>query len=101
MTARCLVTEAVIVDDAGRVIACLLPELPEDASTDVREGLVRRRLTALRGTCPCGATALMPNRAARRRAARSGVMARIVVEHVDDCPAVDRLLVPALGRWAT
>jgi hypothetical protein len=90
---------AVVDDDSGEVVAYLLPELPEDAPHDVLEGLARRRLTALDGRCPCGAVVEMPGRAARRRAARRGVPVRVVVEHENDCPAVDRVLGAALGRW--
>jgi len=91
MTAR----EFTVVADDDRVIGYVLPELPEGAPRDVLEGLTRRRLTALNGQCPCGATMTLPNRAERRRATRRGVAFRIRVEHELDCPAV------AAGRWSS
>jgi len=101
LTAHDLETEIAVVDDyTGLPIGYLLPEIPDDAPSAVREGLVRRRLTALEGRCPCGAGVAMPNRAARRRAVRSGVPARILVEHEADCAASDRMLSAAMGRWA-
>ena len=92
-------TAALVDDDDGELIGYLLPDVPEDAPHVVREGLVRRRLTALEGKCPCGALAVLPNREQRRHAARTRTSLRIVVEHEDGCPAADRVLEAALRRW--
>lgn len=77
-----------IVD--GERVAYVGPQLHETYPPLVLEGLVRRRLVATTGACPCGAHLAMPNRAARRAAARAGrVVMEVRVEHEDDCPAVD------------
>ena len=51
---------------------CRRVDVPDDAPEDVKEALGHRTLVANGGTCPCGAKAIPPNRAARRRAARRG-----------------------------
>ncbi len=100
MSALPITYTAALVDDAdGQLVGYVLPEIPEDAPHEVREGLVRRRLTALEGKCPCGALAVLPNREQRRRAARTRTSLRIAVMHEPDCPAVDRVLEAALARW--
>lgn len=80
------------VPDVGRV-AYVLPVVPEDAPASVREAIVRRRLAALEGRCPCGATVSLPNRRQRRRAARDGRTLTTTVEHEPDCSATDDRLV--------
>jgi hypothetical protein len=75
----------------GRGALFVLPVVSEADLARAREGIVRRRLVALSGTCPCGARLGMPNRAQRRAAACRGDRARIAyvaVEHEDDCPAI-------------
>lgn len=62
--------------------------LPEGVSAVVAEGLVRRRLAALTGTCPCGAAYSLPPRAVRRAAARRGEALTGAVLHEDDCAAI-------------
>lgn len=84
----------------GEKVAYVLTDPPEDAPPDVREGVARRNLTALGGACPCGAVLRLPNRAERRRAARSGQTVHVEVEHENDCPAVDANLIGAIGRWS-
>ena len=79
----------------GETYAFLLPHIPDDAPDAVREGLARRRITAVEGTCPCGARLVLPNRAARRAAKRAGQVLDVHVEHEDDCPAIT----DALQRW--
>jgi len=91
---------AALVDDAdGQLVGFVLPEIPEDAPHEVREGLARRRIAALEGRCPCGAVVVLPNREQRRRAARTRVSLRIVVEHEGGCPAIERELLEAIRRW--
>jgi len=100
MTALPFTFTAAMVDEAdGRLVGYLLPEIPDDAPHEVREGLARRRIAALEGRCPCGAVVVLPNREQRRRAARTRVSLRILVEHEDDCPAVERELLEAIRRW--
>ena len=41
----------------------------------------------------------LPNRAARRKAARTGTQIRMRVEHENDCPAIDKTLDAAIRRW--
>ncbi len=100
MTALPFAYTAAVVDDAdGQLVGYVLPSIPDDAPEDVREGLARRRISAVQGRCPCGAVVTMPNRQQRRHAARTRTSLRILVEHEDACPAVDRMLEAALGRW--
>jgi hypothetical protein len=47
-------------------------DIPDSAPDDLKEALARRSLVSAGGTCPCGARAIPPNRAARRRAERRG-----------------------------
>ena len=56
----------------GDTVAFVLPRIPDDAPEEIREGIARRRITAVEGTCPCGAGLTLPNHAARRKAARAG-----------------------------
>jgi acyl-CoA reductase-like NAD-dependent aldehyde dehydrogenase len=65
-------------------------EIPDTAPAAVKEGLARRAAVNAGGTCPCGARAILPNRAARRRAARTGQLLHITVSHEPDCPALLR-----------
>lgn len=58
------------------------PQIPDDASPLLKERIARRRLVAVTGRCPCGATLELP------ADLRPGF--RVVrVEHEDGCPAVD------------
>lgn len=80
-------------------IIMLMPAPPaDDAPTIVREGIVRRRLAAAKGRCPCGATAPMPNRSERRRAVRERRIIRVRVEHEPACAAVHPTVVAALAE---
>lgn len=83
----------------GRV-AYVLPVVTEELPPQLREAVVRRRLAALEGRCPCGATMTLPNRAERRRAARDGRQLSTTVEHETDCPASDdRIAALVGGNW--
>lgn len=84
----------------GERVGFLLPDVPDDAPEQVQEGLVRRRLTALDGQCPCGARMVLPPRAERRRAARTGQVVHVEIVHEQDCEAVDSNLTAALRRWS-
>jgi hypothetical protein len=83
----------------GDTVAFVLPRIPDDAPEEIREGIARRRITAVHGTCPCGGHLVLPNRAARRRAARTGTPTRMTVEHEEGCPAIDETLITAIRRW--
>ncbi len=84
------------VPGVGRV-AYVLPVVSEQLAPQLLEAVVCRRLAALEGRCPCGATVTLPNRAERRRAVREGRTLTTTVEHEPDCPASDDRLA-ALAR---
>jgi hypothetical protein len=63
-------------------------EIPDNAPADVKEGLARRAAVNAGGVCPCGARAVLPNRAARRRATRARKAIEVTVPHEPDCLAV-------------
>jgi hypothetical protein len=83
----------------GETVAFVLPRIPDDVPEEIREGIARRRITAIDGKCPCGGELVLPNRAARRKAARTSSLVRMRVEHEDDCPAIDKTLDAAIRRW--
>jgi hypothetical protein len=62
-------------------------DIPEDADPDLKEALARREIVSAGGTCPCGAKAIPPGRAARRRPARRGVDIAVEIWHKPECPA--------------
>lgn len=72
--------------------AYMLPTISESLPPAAREGLARRRITAIEGQCPCGAAFIVPNREQRRRAARRGDVLHVRVEHEDGCPAATDVL---------
>jgi len=84
------------VPGIGRV-AYVLPVASEELPPQLREAVLRRRLAALEGRCPCGATVTLPNRAERRRAARDGRQLSTTVEHEADCPASDDRIAALVG----
>jgi hypothetical protein len=91
-------TIAVVELGGVRALVPLL-DVPEDAPADVREGLARRNIVNAGGTCPCGATLTLPNRAARRRAVRAGTVLPAVAEHESSCPATTPNVIAAIRRW--
>jgi hypothetical protein len=70
-------------------IPVVVPEflIPDDAPEELKEALGRRTLVANGGVCACGAKAIPPDRAARRRAARRGDNIATEVFHRPECPA--------------
>jgi hypothetical protein len=70
----------------------VIPVVPDDAPYPVREGIARRRLVALHGECPCGATL-------SSQSLRQGAQA-VEVEHDGRCPAVTAKLRKAIRRWS-
>jgi hypothetical protein len=86
------VTTIAVVDLHGVRALVVLTDVPDDAPELVEEGITRRNLTNMGGTCPCGAVMPRPNRAARR----AGRVLPVHVIHEDDCPATDEAILAAL-----
>lgn len=59
------------------------PEIAEDAPPVVREGLARRRLTAVNGRCPCGAVIVHPR-------VFPVQVTTVAVWHEHGCPAASK-----------
>jgi hypothetical protein len=78
----------------------VLPVASDDMPSEIREGIVRRRLAVLHGHCPCVGRKDR-NRAARRPLARKRKLTVWGFEHADGCPAVDDDLVEAIRGWAS
>jgi hypothetical protein len=72
----------------GERALILETEIPDNAPADIKEGLSRRAIVNAGGTCPCGARAILPNRAARRRATRRRHANQVTVQHEPDCLAL-------------
>ncbi len=104
MTARAITSEQVIRDypDGNRVLY-IVPVIPEEAPPEIREGLARRRIATLDGTCPCGSSTIrltrQQRRARQRRMEKGGNLIRGVFEHATDCPAADHRIFPLLRAW--
>lgn len=80
----------------------VVPTVPEDAPPVVREGLARRRITTIKGVCPCGGSRPKLPRSVRRRLARAGQPAElhsVAVEHEHDCPAVAQETEAHMRGW--
>ncbi len=94
MSVRAIREEVLVADHPilQQRIAYVLPVIPEDAPAAIREGIARRRLTAMTGRCPCGASVDYGDRQARQ------VMVGNLV-HTASCPASDARLVKAIRRW--
>jgi hypothetical protein len=72
----------------GERVMILETEIPDNAPADLKEGLSRRAIVNGGGVCPCGARAILPNRAARRRATRARKAIEVTVPHEPDCLAL-------------
>lgn len=74
--------------------------VPEDAPPAVREGLVRRRIQAEEGVCPCDGLLIWrdehPELSVWEGVGRGGTVVQV---HRDECPAHDLNLLPALAAW--
>jgi hypothetical protein len=94
VTARTIVNEVVVADypEHGRVLL-VLPQVPSNAPYEVREGIVRRRIAAVRGECPCGARADLGD-------SQPGEVGIGEVWHDRRCPHDTAKLAKALRRWA-
>lgn len=85
--------ETIYFDDHhGHRAAALVPQIPDDAPDNVREGLARRRLALTEGRCPCGVRTALP-------APQDGSLEVVGLEHRDHCPAVTKNLRRALRKW--
>ncbi len=93
------VTIATLPDGTRALI--LESVIPDAAPQQVREGLARRAIVNRGGTCPCGARMVLPSRAERRHARKTGRPMHAVVEHEDCCPATDDAMIAAIrAYWA-
>jgi hypothetical protein len=72
----------------GEPVLIVETDIPDGAPQAVKEGLARRAAVNAGGVCPCGARAVIPDRAARRRAARLRQLITVTVQHEDDCLAL-------------
>lgn len=84
--------EVAEADFHGVAALMVLPVILERDDPTVREGIARRRITDVTGRCPCGAIRVLPNRAERRAAVKSGRTLHVDVVHEDGCPATDATL---------
>jgi len=66
----------------------LVIDIPDNAPADLKEGLARRQIVNDGGLCPCGARMVLPNRHARRVAARAGKPIAVEIEHERGCAAL-------------
>jgi hypothetical protein len=72
----------------GKRVVIVETEIPDTAPADIKEGLARRAAVNAGGVCPCGARAILPNRAARRRTTRRRQAIQVTVPHEPDCLAL-------------
>jgi len=72
--------------------AFVLPVIPDCAPYAIREGIARRRITTLTGTCPCGAVMDTGD-------LQAGAITNVNIEHEDNCPAITAKLEKAVRRW--
>lgn len=88
-----------VVKPDGENVVYVLPQIPDGAPKRIREGISRRRLTAITGVCPCGAQMIIPTRDQRVRMALRGQTINLSVAHEDTCPAVDQTLADEIRSW--
>jgi len=94
VTARAIREEVIVADHPvlQQRVAYLLPVIPEHAPYRIREGIARRRVSALTGACPCGAAFDLGD-------VRAGAVEHVGIQHEDGCPAVTETLIKAIRRW--
>lgn len=94
MTARQLRDELIIGTHPvlGIRTAFVVPKIPDAAPFAVREGIARRRITAMTGQCPCGAVMDVGD-------LQAGAVTNVAVEHERGCPAITSRLAKAVRRW--
>lgn len=94
--------EVFVGDIEGFRTVFVLPEIPEDLSTEAKEGLTRRRQASLTGACPCGALRPKLTRQQRRYMERKhgrGIETHINIVHDSACPATDENLKKLGLKW--
>jgi hypothetical protein len=96
MTTRAIHDELIVVDHPilNQRVAFVLPAIPDDPPYRIREGIARRRISVLTGSCPCGATVDVAN------GLEPGQVTGIEIEHENRCPAITKTLLNAISRWA-
>ncbi len=75
----------------GGNFLAVLPEIPDDASENVKNALAIRNAATLSGRCACGAVA------GPIEQVETGIY-MVTMEHENDCPAADENLARALER---
>ncbi len=80
---------AKLTEFGGERAVMLAEQVPATGSPELRAALGRRKRANETGTCDCGAAVILPNRAERRRAQRTGEVLHARMEHEDDCTAGD------------
>lgn len=83
----------------GKPAVTPVPVIPADASPAFAEGLRRRRVAAVLGRCPCGATRRTTE--LTLAGATQGTLQHMPFDHRADCPAHDELLGAELAAWQT
>jgi hypothetical protein len=78
---------AVAEIDGQRVLS--MSRIEHTSSPELAAALARRRRATATGRCECGAVMVLPNREARRAAARTGRVPAARMEHEVDCPCDD------------
>jgi hypothetical protein len=104
---RTITTEPARTTVQGRPAAVNVPVIPADASPQLREGLRRRRVAALRGRCPCGARRLVsvfplarsPEMNQLSYVAGGGPAVSMPFQHRPECPGHDDQLGAAIDAW--
>jgi hypothetical protein len=92
--------DPIFIDVHGLSVMFVLPIVPENAPSPIREGIGRRRESVISGRCPCGAERPTLTRQQFRHARRKGELnRRLTVEHEAECPALDDTLLPAVRAW--
>jgi len=96
-------TEVVYTTIVERPATVEVPVIPADASPELAEGLRRRRVAAIFGRCPCGATRQVTpiGLAAAEQADPARPAGHLPFNHTPDCPGHDTPLSAALAAWQT
>ncbi|WP_329053915.1 hypothetical protein OG873_31480 [Streptomyces violaceus] len=75
-----------VTEIGGQRVLVVQPVVPDDAPAPLKNASAIRRATNNTGVCPdYGARRVLPNRAARRAAAKAGRLPTARTVHKDDC----------------
>ena len=66
----------------SKKVVYLGPEIDDSWPERLKEGMARRRLVVVSGSCPCGAQMVLPDDI------EPGSFNSLEIEHFGDCPAV-------------